>query len=50
MDQDRTTLTGSELIRWLVLAALIVAGIALFFYFAPSTQPVVPPSVQESVR
>ena len=50
MDQDRTTLTGSELIRWLVLAVLIVAGIALFFYFAPSTQPVVPPSVQESVR
>jgi hypothetical protein len=32
------------------MAALIIAGIALFFYFAPSTQPVVPPTVQESPR
>ena len=50
MDQERATLTGSELVRWLVVAALIVAGIALFFYFAPSTEPVVPPTVQESPR
>lgn len=50
MDQERTTLAGSELIRWLMLAAVIVAGIALFFYFAPSTRPVVPPSVQETPR
>jgi hypothetical protein len=32
------------------MAALIIAGIGLFFYFAPSTEPVVPPTVQESVR
>jgi len=50
MDQERITLAGAELIRWLILAALIVAGIALFFYFGPSTQPVVPPSVQETPR
>ncbi|MDQ3223423.1 MAG: hypothetical protein M3Q75_08150 [Gemmatimonadota bacterium] len=47
MDQDRAELSGSELIRWLVVAALIIAGIALFFYFAPATRPVVPPSVEE---
>ena len=47
MDQDRVELRGSELVRWLVVAALIVAGIALFFYFAPATRPVVPPSVEE---
>jgi hypothetical protein len=50
MDRDREVLTGSELLRWLAVAALIVAGIGLFFYFARSTRPVVPPSVEESVR
>ena len=48
MDHDRVELSGSELIRWLVVAALIIAGVGLFFYFTPSTKPVVPPSVEES--
>ena len=48
MEQERAELRGSELIRWLVVAALIIAGIGLFFYFAPSSRPVVPPSVEES--
>ena len=48
MDHDRVELSGSELIRWLVVAALILVGIGLFFYFAPSSKPVVPPSVDES--
>jgi hypothetical protein len=50
MDQERVSLTGSELFRWLFMAALIIAGIGLFFYFAPSTEPVVSPTVQESDR
>jgi hypothetical protein len=50
MDDDRVELSGSELVRWLVVAAIIIAGIGLFFYFAPSTEPAVPPSVQESPR
>jgi uncharacterized BrkB/YihY/UPF0761 family membrane protein len=50
MDQDRESLTGSELVRWLIMALLIIVGIGLFFYFAPSTEPVVPPTVQESGR
>ena len=50
MDDDRVTLTGSELVRWMVVAAVIIAGIALFFYFAPSSRPAVPPSVQEAPR
>jgi hypothetical protein len=50
MDHDRAEVTGSELVRWLIVAALIVAGIGLFFYFAKSTQPVVPPTVEESAR
>jgi hypothetical protein len=50
MDDDRVVLSRSELVRWMVVAAIIIAGIALFFYFAPSTKPAVPPSVQESPR
>jgi uncharacterized BrkB/YihY/UPF0761 family membrane protein len=50
MDQDRESLTGSELVRWLIMALLIIVGIGLFFYFAPATEPVVPPTVQESGR
>jgi hypothetical protein len=50
MDDDRVVLSGSELVRWMIVAAIIIAGIVLFFYFAPSTQPAVPPSVQESLR
>jgi multidrug efflux pump subunit AcrA (membrane-fusion protein) len=50
MDDDQLTVGGSELLRWIVVAALVVAGIGLFFYFAPSTKPAVPPSVEESPR
>jgi hypothetical protein len=50
MDDDRVVLSGSELVRWMIVAAIIIAGIGLFFYFAPSTKPAVPPSVQESPR
>jgi hypothetical protein len=48
MDKDRIEVPGSELLRWAVVAAIIIAGIGLYFYFARSTQPVVPPSVQEA--
>ena len=50
MEHDQVTLGGSELVRWMVVAALIIGGIGLFFYFAPSTKPAVPPSVEESPR
>jgi len=50
MDDDRVALSGSELIRWMIVVAIIVAGIGLFFYFAPSSKPAVPPTVQESPR
>jgi hypothetical protein len=50
MDDDRVALSGSELIRWMIVAAIIIAGIGLFFYFGPSSKPAVPPTVQESPR
>ena len=50
MDDDRMALSGSELVRWMIVAAIIIAGIGLYFYFAPPTEPAVPPSVQEVPR
>jgi hypothetical protein len=50
MENDQVTLAGSELARWMVVAVLVIVGIGLFFYFAPSTKPAVPPSVEESPR
>jgi uncharacterized membrane protein len=48
MDKNRVELAGSELFRWVIVALIVIAGIALFFYFAPRTEPVIPPSVQET--
>lgn len=48
MNDDRVEVSGSELARWLVVVAIIIAGIGLFFYFAPTSKPSVPPSVEES--
>jgi hypothetical protein len=50
MENDQVTLAGSELVRWIVIAGLIIAGIGLFLYFAPSSRPAVPPSVDEAPR
>lgn len=50
MEDNRVELSGSELVRWLIIGVIILAGIGLFFYFAPSSKPAVPPSVQESPR
>jgi hypothetical protein len=50
MDDDHVTLAGSELVRWIVIAGLIIAGIGLFLYFAPSSRPAVPPSIEEQPR
>jgi uncharacterized BrkB/YihY/UPF0761 family membrane protein len=50
MDDDRVVLSGSELLRWMIVAIVVIAGIALYFYVAPSTKPAVPPSVQEAPR
>lgn len=47
MDEHRVQLSGSELVRWVIVALVVIAGIVLFFLFAPSSKPAVPPSVQE---
>jgi hypothetical protein len=50
MERAQVTLAGSELIRWIIVAVIAAAGIGLFFYFGPSTEPAVPPSVEETPR
>jgi hypothetical protein len=47
MEDDRVESSGSELLRWMIVALVVIAGIVLFFYFAPSSKPAVSPSVQE---
>jgi hypothetical protein len=36
---------GPEVGRWLMVAVLILVGIALYFSYAPSTPPVAQPDV-----
>lgn len=39
---------GPEMGRWLMVAALILAGLVLYFWFAPSSRPVAPPAGAET--
>lgn len=48
MSDERTTVGGGELARWLLVAALVVVGVALYFIFAPDSRPVATPSIQEA--
>jgi hypothetical protein len=48
MSDEQKEIRGMELGRWLLIAALVVAGIALYFVFAPDSRPIATPSVQEA--
>jgi len=48
MADERTRIPGRELGRWLVVAIILVSGIALYFYYAPRAEPVVRPVVQDT--
>jgi hypothetical protein len=37
---------GPEVGRWITVAVLILAGIALYFWYAPSSPPPAPPAVE----
>ncbi len=49
MSEERLQSTGRELVRWMVVAAFIIAGLALYFREARHTHPVVHPGGQETV-
>jgi hypothetical protein len=46
MNERPVPARGTEVGRWVLIAVLILAGIALYFRFAPSSPPAAPPSVE----
>ncbi len=50
MHDVRPVSRGPEMGRWLMVAALILTGIALYFWFAPRSHPVAPPAGAEAVE
>ncbi|HUR95243.1 MAG TPA: hypothetical protein VMY76_11700 [Gemmatimonadales bacterium] len=47
MNDLRTLARGPELGRWLIVAALLVLGLALYFLYAPKSEPPASPAVSE---
>ena len=47
MHEERNVIRGRELGRWLVVAPLLVIGLALYFVYAPQTDPPARPAVHE---
>lgn len=43
MADEKNDVAASDLSRWMVLLVIILIGIALFFWLAPSTEPIVHP-------
>jgi hypothetical protein len=50
MPEERTTVHAGELSRWIILAGVIIVGIALYFWLAPRTEPVVHPVQAEPIQ
>ena len=48
MSDERVEVAPRDLARWLVVAAVIVAGIALYFWLSPGTRAVPVSQVQEA--
>lgn len=50
MADERSEIAISELARWLVIAVVLVTGIALYFWLAPTTPPVARPAVEHEAE
>lgn len=42
MHEERSVARGPALGRWMIVAALLAAGIVLYFWFAPASEPPAP--------
>ena len=49
MHGPEPAIRGPHLGRWILIAVLLLLGIALFFWYAPSTQPSAPPTAVEDL-
>jgi hypothetical protein len=47
MHEQRNVLRGPELGRWLVVAAVLLIGLVLYFVYAPRTDPPARPAEHE---
>jgi hypothetical protein len=47
MHEERNGIRGPELGRWLAVAALLLIGLALYFVYAPRTDPAARPVEHE---
>ena len=47
MADERSRIPAGELSRWLFVAALLIAGVLLYFKYAPRAEPIVTPAAQE---
>jgi len=43
---ERVEVHASELVRWAVVALMILAGVGLFFWEAPRSQPIAGPGAE----
>ena len=48
MADERSRIPTGELSRWLFVAVLLIAGVILYFRYAPGAQPIVRPVTQDS--
>ncbi len=49
MAEERLEVPLSDLLRWLVVAGLIIVGVVMYLVLAPSTPAVVTPASQEQL-
>lgn len=47
MSDERVSVTLRDLSRWLIVALMLVGGLAAYFALAPGTEPVMPPAMAE---
>jgi len=45
MNEEKTEVTTAELVRWLPVAAIVAAGIILFFWFLITTSTAASPGM-----
>jgi hypothetical protein len=50
MSQERMVAGGPELVRWMLVVAVVVVGLVLFFIYAPMSDPPAPPAAHETPR
>lgn len=50
MAKERVEISAGEAVRWGVIALLVLAGVGLYLWLGPRTEPIAPPAVREEAR